>query len=299
MNPELDAYPKPLTQPAHTAEPVPHIPRLRHQHQLQLCRRHQQGPAVRSPCGCQPDWRPADGPRPCQVSAHTLAHTHTHTVALCPSQHSYSLKHSRNDYLFLTCSHSLCLALTPAPSPSLSHSLPCSCRHGMPLAYTLTMLSWAMLKFPNTLAGSDAGIRKPTRCVRYYMKGQAHMLVFVTRHFTLEFLNPLNPLPFAPPALLDTLRSGADYLMRCDLNPGSLTAPMFVAQVGDAGGSVLFNNAGLIKLFSKFSRCACVCVDASPWTWSPCATELRPVYQILKLTPCPPTFCAHSSLRGA
>jgi hypothetical protein len=34
-------------------------------------------------------------------------------------------------------------------------------RHGMPLAYTLTMLAWAMLKFPDTLAGRDGGIHMP------------------------------------------------------------------------------------------------------------------------------------------
>ncbi|KAG1680162.1 hypothetical protein FOA52_000275 [Chlamydomonas sp. UWO 241] len=74
-------------------------------------------------------------------------------------------------------------------------------KHGMPLAYTLTMLAWAMLKFPETLSGRDE-------------------------------------------ALHDTLRSGADYLMRCDLNPGSLTAPMFVAQVGDAAPYVVLDNTG-------------------------------------------------------
>ncbi|KAG1680163.1 hypothetical protein FOA52_000276 [Chlamydomonas sp. UWO 241] len=79
-------------------------------------------------------------------------------------------------------------------------------KHGVPLAYTLTMLAWAMLKFPDTLARRDA-------------------------------------------ALLDTLRSG-DYLMRCDLNPGSVTAPMFVAQVGDAAPYVVLDNKGFDPLDS-------------------------------------------------
>lgn len=62
-------------------------------------------------------------------------------------------------------------------------------KYAMPMSYTLTMLSWAMLKFPGAFVGREAG-------------------------------------------LLDTLRQGAEYLMRCDL---SGDGPLFVAQVGDGG----------------------------------------------------------------
>lgn len=65
-------------------------------------------------------------------------------------------------------------------------------KYAMPMSYTLTMLSWAMLKFPGAFVGREAG-------------------------------------------LLDTLRQGAEYLMRCDLSGGSGDGPLFVAQVGDGG----------------------------------------------------------------
>ncbi|KAL6758953.1 hypothetical protein V8C86DRAFT_3133889, partial [Haematococcus lacustris] len=75
-------------------------------------------------------------------------------------------------------------------------------KYAQPSAYTLTMLAWSLLQFPQGFTAQQAAAAK------------------------------------------QTIRLGADYLMRCNLNPADPRNPVYVAQLGDPSRYVLDSHPG-------------------------------------------------------
>jgi hypothetical protein len=91
----------------------------------------------------------------------------------------------------------------------------------------------------------------------------------------------------SPCVVAKICRAGATYLMKCDINPGSLSNPLYVAQVGNGGkhGSPsspkkVFNhyfgiNSKLRSFFMFYawnhldvdSLISWLCDDQQPWVW--------------------------------
>lgn len=96
--------------------------------------------------------------------------------------------------------------------PGLEHS-----KNSMLIAYSLSMLAWGAMAF-GPGAGSAIGSG------------------------TIPLGSGFTPVQLQ--GLKTTLRTGADYLMRCNLNPTDPANPVFVAQLGDQADYALVDETG-------------------------------------------------------
>ncbi|KAJ9528163.1 hypothetical protein QJQ45_005789 [Haematococcus lacustris] len=87
-------------------------------------------------------------------------------------------------------------------------------KYAQPSAYTLTMLAWSLLQFPDGFTHQQAAAAKQTLRQVDKLQSMAKLLL------------------------------GADYLMRSNLNPADSRNPVFVAQLGDPNRYVLDSHPG-------------------------------------------------------
>ncbi|KAJ9506848.1 hypothetical protein QJQ45_020227, partial [Haematococcus lacustris] len=93
-------------------------------------------------------------------------------------------------------------------------------KYGQPSAYAVTMLAWSLLQFPDGFTPQQAAAAK----------GMVRWVLLVSADMTNAHV--------AKAGL------GADYLMRCNLNPNDPTNPVFVAQLGDPNRYVAASDQG-------------------------------------------------------
>ncbi|KAJ9523924.1 hypothetical protein QJQ45_022417 [Haematococcus lacustris] len=95
-------------------------------------------------------------------------------------------------------------------------------KYAQPSAYTLTMLAWSLLQFPQGFTAQQAAAAKQT--IRQVLFDGCRFILCVV--------------------MLSLRRLGADYLMRCNLNPADPRNPVYVAQLGDPSRYVLDSHPG-------------------------------------------------------